>query len=214
VTQPESTDESRQVREFWFGTLPLSPADLAERTILWFGAPNESPDLREERDDVIRARFGTLIERAALGELASWADSPRRRLSLIILMDQFPRNIYRGTSRAFAYDAHALELTITGIQSGADAALDAFERMFFYMPMQHAESLDVQEQSVSAFRTLANEAPQDHKAWFEECAKYAVAHRDIIQRFGRFPHRNRILGRVSTMEERAFLASGADTFGQ
>jgi uncharacterized protein (DUF924 family) len=202
------------VREFWFGSLPLTPADLAERTILWFGAPNESPTLREERDDVIRSRFGSLIERAALGELKSWADSPRRRLSLIILLDQFPRNIYRGTSRAFAYDVHALPLTLSGIESGADAALDPFERFFFYMPLQHAESLEAQEQSVSAFRTLASEAPETHRAWFDEGTKYAVIHRDLIKQFGRFPHRNRILGRVSTPDERAFLASNPERFGQ
>jgi uncharacterized protein (DUF924 family) len=202
------------VREFWFGSLPLTPADLAERTILWFGAANESPALREERDDVIRSRFGSLIDRAALGELKSWADSPRRRLSLIILMDQFPRNIYRGTTRAFAYDAQALALAMTGIESGADAALDPFERFFFYMPLQHAESLEAQEQSVSAFRTLANESPEEHRAWFDEGTRYAVIHRDLIQKFGRFPHRNRALGRVTTPEERVFLAANPESFGQ
>src|SRR5262245_42904416 len=188
-------DEARQVRDFWFGKLPLTPEVLKRRMQLWF-AGDESPDVRRHRDELIRSKFAGLIERAAKGELASWADGPRRRLSLIVLLDQFPRNIYRGTARAFAHDAQALGLALSGMQSGADAALDAAERMFFYMPLQHAESLEAQDEAVAAFRRLALEAPEPLRPAFEECAKFASAHRDIIQRFGRFPHRNRVLGRA------------------
>jgi uncharacterized protein (DUF924 family) len=208
-------DEANQVREFWFGSLPLTAATYAERsTSLWFSGVGEPAQARTARDEELRARFGSLVERAGRGELDSWAASPRRRLSLIILLDQFPRSIYRGTRRAFAHDEQALMLAMTGVQSGADAALDPVERMFFYMPLQHAESLDAQDESVAAFRRLVGEAPEELRPQFEEALEFAVQHRDIIVRFGRFPHRNRVMGRVSTAEERAFIARGADTFGQ
>jgi uncharacterized protein (DUF924 family) len=205
-------DEARQLREFWFGSVPLSAEELAGRMQWWFGG--EPPDVRRHRDAQIRIRFGGLLERAARGELDSWADSPRRRLSLIVLLDQSPRNIYRGTARAFAFDAQALELALSGVQSGADAALDPVERMFFYMPLQHAESLDVQDESVAAYRRLVGEAPEPLRDTLGIALSYAESHRQLIERFGRFPHRNRILGRASTPEEVAWLKSGAESFGQ
>ena len=143
-------DEARQVRDFWFGQLPLSAAGLNRRMRFWFG--DESSAVRQRRDEQIRRRFGELFERAAGGELAGWADGPRRRLSLVLLLDQFPRNMFRGTARAFAYDAAALALALSGMQSAADAALDVVERIFFYMPLQHAESYEVHEESVAAYR--------------------------------------------------------------
>jgi len=206
-------DDAAAIREFWFGTLPLSAQSFAERGRVWWGDPSETPEQRAERDAAIQARFGALLDRAGRGELDSWAGSPRRRLSLIILLDQFPRNIYRGTPRAFAHDAKALELAITGMQSGADAALDLCERMFFYMPLQHAESLEMQDESVAAFRRLVADAPEELKPGLQDALKYAEEHRDIIQRFGRFPHRNRVLGRVSTPEERELIAKHPG-FGQ
>ena len=205
-------DEARQIREFWFGRLPLSTAGLEQRMRFWFG--DGDVERQRRRDAEIRSRFGALIERAAAGELAHWADSPRRRLSLIVLLDQFPRNAFRGTARAFAYDAQALELALTGMQVGADAALDPVERLFFYMPLQHAESHDIQEESVVAFRRLLAEAPEPLRWGFEEALKAAETHRQIIARFGRFPHRNAVLGRPSTPEEEAYLAGEAERFGQ
>jgi uncharacterized protein (DUF924 family) len=163
----------------------------------------------QERDEAIRGRFGALAGRAADGQLASWADSPRRCLSLIILLDQVPRNIYRGTARAFAYDAQALGLTLSGMQSAADGALDVVERIFFYMPLQHCEAREVQDESLAAYRRLLMEAPQELRGAFEECLKSAQEHRSIIERFGRFPHRNRVLERVSSPEEEAWLRGGA-----
>ena len=205
-------DEARRVREFWFGKLPLTREALEEHMGLWF-AGDESRQLRKERDEAIRAEFVSRVEAALRGELASWADGPRRRLSLIILLDQFPRNIYRGSARAFEGDEQALGLALPGMQSGADAALDPVERIFFYMPLQHSESIAVQEEAVAAYRRLLNEAPQALHECFQRTLKFAELHSSIIRRFGRFPHRNRILGRPTTPEEAAYLQQ-ADNFGQ
>ena len=205
-------DEARRVREFWFGKLPLGRDALAERMQLWF-AGEDSPQLAQACDAALRAEFAPRVESALRGELASWADGPRRRLSLIILLDQFPRNIYRGRARAFAGDEQAVALALSGMQSGADAALDPVERIFFYMPLQHCESIEVQEESVSAYRRLLREAAPALSDFFAETLKFAAAHAAIVRRFGRFPHRNRVLGRVSTAEEISYLRE-ADTFGQ
>jgi uncharacterized protein (DUF924 family) len=205
-------DEARSVRDFWFGKLPLSAEALNRRIRFWFG--DETAALRQRRDEHIRARFGTMLERAANGELAAWADGPRRRLSLIVLLDQFPRHMFRGTARAFDYDAQALPLTLSGMQSGADGALDFAERLFFYMPLEHAESLEAQEESVAAFRRLLAEVPPDLQAIFADTLRFAEEHRSIIERFGRFPHRNALLGRDSSREEAEWLRHGGRSFGQ
>jgi uncharacterized protein (DUF924 family) len=202
-------DEARAVREFWFGAAPLTAATLAARMSFWFGATGA------HSDEEIRARFGALVERAAAGELASWADGSRGRLSLILLLDQFPRNIFRGTARAFAYDEQALGLTLSGMQSAADGALDVVERLFFYMPLQHAESLEAQDESVAACRRLLGEVPGELVPAFERTLRAAQQHRSIIERFGRFPHRNRVLGRASTEAEEEWLREGGGAgFGQ
>jgi uncharacterized protein (DUF924 family) len=206
-------DDARTVRDFWFGKLPLSPEQLNRRIELWFGGDSVSPEQRQHMDDAIRDRYEPLIQDAAAGRLDSWADGPRRRLSLILLLDQFPRNIYRGTARAFAYDEQALGLAISGMQSGADAALNPVERMFFYMPLQHSEVREVQDESVAAYRRLVMEAPEPLKEIFAGCLEYAERHRKLIERFGRFPHRNEVLGRASTKEEDAYLREGGEAFG-
>ena len=205
-------DEARQVRDFWFGKLPLTAQALGQRLNLWF-PDDERADVARHWDEAIRARFGTLVERAAMGELASWADSPRRCLSLILLLDQFPRNIYRGAARAFASDEQALAVTLSGMESAADAALDVVERLFFYMPLQHSEVREIQDESVAGYRRLVSEAPQELRTAFEDVLKYAEQHRSIIERFGRFPHRNRALLRVSTPEEAAWLRGDGDPPG-
>jgi uncharacterized protein (DUF924 family) len=204
-------DEALEVRRFWFGKLPLKPEGVSARLALWFGSGAEE---QRQLDDLVRARFGPLAERAAAGELATWADSPRRRLSLILLLDQFPRQIHRGTARAFATDRDALALTLSGMQSAADAALSPVERIFFYMPLQHAELRDAQDESIAAYRRLLNEAPPELQEMFAGSLKYAELHRAIVARFGRFPHRNRVLGRANTTEEEAYLRRSGQSFGQ
>ena len=204
-------DEALEVRGFWFGRLPLKLEGVKERLALWFGSGAEEA----RTDELVRSRFGALIEQAAAGKLAAWADSPRRRLSLILLLDQFPRHVYRGTERAFATDREALALTLSGMQSAADAALTPVERLFFYMPLQHAELRDAQEESVAAYRRLLDEAPQElQAALFASALESAELHRSIVARFGRFPHRNRVLGRPNTAEEESYLRQGVRNFGQ
>lgn len=206
-------DEALKVREFWFGKLPMSPEQLAKRMQLWFGS-GLTQQQRDALDASIRAQFEPLVQKAFAGELASWADGPRRRLSLILLLDQFPRHIYRGLPSSYAGDAQAQALALSGMQSGADAALTPPERLFFYMPLQHSEARDVQDESVAAYRRLFMECPEPMKPVFAEALDAAGRHRTVIERFGRFPHRNEILGRPGTPEEIAYLRDGGDDFSK
>jgi len=177
-----------EVLTYWFEGGP-------DRTARWFGAGPAT-------DAEVRRRFGDTLERAARGELDEWAATPRGRLALVVVLDQFSRNVHRGTARSFAQDSRALALCLEGLGRGEDRALAPVERAFFYMPLQHAEDAGVQERSVACFERLAAEAPD--VAGFLD---YARQHRDAIARFGRFPHRNATLSRRSTPEEDAFLAA-------
>jgi uncharacterized protein (DUF924 family) len=202
-----------EVLNFWFGSRPYSAQQVRQHSRLWFGEP-EAPELTPQTDELVRDRFGELLLDAVSGKLAAWESSPRRRLALILLLDQFSRNIYRGEPKAFAQDAQALLLTLNGMQVGADAALDPVERIFFYMPLMHAEDTEVQDESVAAFRRLHDESSADLHATFEDSLRSAVEHREIILRFRRFPHRNRSLGRDSTPEEVRWLGTEGKSFGQ
>jgi uncharacterized protein (DUF924 family) len=202
-----------EVLDFWFGPRPYPPTQVHQHSRLWFGEPN-APELTPQTDELVRERFGDLTRAAAAGHLSAWESGPRRRLALVLLLDQFPRNIFRGTARAFAQDARALSLTLSGMQFGADATLDPVERIFFYMPLMHSEDPDVQEESLGAFRRLRAEAPADLQPIFEASLASAIEHRDIIARFGRFPYRNRSLGRDSTPDEVQWLTAQGKSFGQ
>lgn len=193
------------VLDFWFG--PLRPAEAPEagRFALWFG---KNP----ETDRAIRERFEADVLLASEGRRDSWAATPRGTLALVVLLDQFPRNLWRGAPRAFAFDARALALSLAAQARGDDRALHPAERGFLYLPMEHAESLEMQERSVRAFARLAAEAPPALRELTESFRDYAVRHRDAIARFGRFPHRNAILGRPSTPEEIAFLREPGSSF--
>ncbi len=212
-------ERASEVLSFWFGGShgqnPDSPAfdaaRLQERSTFWFGG--DGPAAAATRDAQIRTTLEPMLERAARGEFAGWAASPRRRLALIILFDQVPRNAYRGTPAAFAFDREALALTVEGMQLAADAALEPLERLFFYLPLEHAESMEAQDASVAAFSRLAAEAPPGLRDFCLYTADYARKHRDLITQFGRFPHRNAVLDRESTPEERAWLQAHPNYFG-
>jgi uncharacterized protein (DUF924 family) len=204
---------AQDVLDYWFGPDLADPGLLSARMRVWFAA-DDPPEIRLLRDEAIEARFGDLTASAARGELDAWAHSPNRLLALILLLDQFPRNIHRGTSAAFAQDERALELCLAGVADGADAALAPVHRIFFYMPLQHAESRDVQDESLRVYRRLAREAPGPLRPLFDSCLQFAQLHERIIARFGRFPHRNAVLGRASTPAEVQFLEEEGLRFGQ
>lgn len=204
---------AHEVLEYWFGTRPYAPAAVAARMRRWFG-DDSAPELQPQTDEQIRLNFAELAAQAAAGALSAWESSPRRRLALILLLDQFPRSLFRGTAAAFAQDRRALELCVGGLQLGADAALDPVERIFFYLPLQHAESRDIQEESVAAYRRLAAESPEPLTGVLATVSHYAQLHFDIVERFGRFPARNHVLQRDSTAEELSWLAAANVTFGQ
>jgi uncharacterized protein (DUF924 family) len=168
------------VLAFWFEEL---------RPEQWFAA---DPAL----DATIRARFLPLYEALAADRGRGWATTPLGCLTAVIVLDQFPRNIFRGTARAFATDEAALAIARDAIAQGFDAGLPRSRRAFLYMPFQHAENAEDQARSVALFATLGNAQAFD----------YAERHRDVIARFGRFPHRNAALGRASTVDEQAYLA--------
>ena len=203
---------AHELLEFWFGPRPYDLPAAMLRMPLWFG--NVDPGCQQAFDHELASRFGEAARAAAAGEHAGWAASPRRALALVLLLDQLPRNLHRGTAAAFAQDRAALELVVAGMQLGADAALEPIERLFFYLPLQHAEALSVQEESLAACRRLAAEAPPAWQPLLAGTAGYAQQHHGIIARFGRFPHRNAVLGRESTPEEATWLAEGGERFGQ
>jgi len=209
-------ERANDVLEFWFGagsgSAPFDAARLAERSTFWFGGDGAAAVAA--RDAEIRARLEPMLERAARGEFAGWASSPKRRLALIILFDQVPRNVYRGTAAAFAFDREALALTVEGMHLAADAALDPLERLFFYLPLEHAESIEAQDAAVAAFDRLVHDAPPELREFCAYCAEYARQHREIILKFGRFPHRNALLERESTPAEREWMAETGERFGQ
>jgi uncharacterized protein (DUF924 family) len=213
VVAPSPRAGAFEVLNFWFGPRPYTAAQVQQHSRLWFGE-SKAPEITPQTDELVRERFGELAQQAADGKLGSWESGPRRRLALILLLDQFSRNIHRGTQQAYSQDRRALELTVSGMQLGADATLESVERIFFYMPLMHAENLDVQEEGVAAFRRLRGEAPTELQGIFDASLDSAVEHRDLIARFHRFPHRNRVLQRETTAEEAQWLVAHPGGFGQ
>jgi uncharacterized protein (DUF924 family) len=205
---PPGLPRAQEVLDFWFGPDPLSPPHFAERLHLWFGG-DDPPDLIAERDALVTSRFRPLMDEAAAGGLDHWAGSPRRLLALVLLLDQFPRHAYRGRARAYAQDPRALAFTLHALTTGADATLTLAERLFLYLPLQHAESASIQEESIAAYRRLLADSPPQHRKLFESVLEFAQQHQSVIQRFGRFPHRNAALSRRSTPEEKEFLDTPA-----
>ncbi|MBX6321795.1 MAG: DUF924 domain-containing protein [Rhodospirillaceae bacterium] len=185
-----------EVLDFWFD---------AAHAPLWFKKD-------EAFDRAIRARFAPLVTAAVDGGLATWEDAAPSCLALLIVLDQFPRNAWRGTPRAYCGDARALAVARRALARGFDRAVPIGQRRFFYLPLEHSEDLADQEESCALFRRLAAEAAPADRASAEEQLLYAERHREIIARFGRFPHRNAILGRASTPAEVAFLAEPMSSF--
>ena len=163
-------------------------------------------------DAEIAARFGDLVKRAAAGELEGWRDTPTGALALVIVLDQFSRNLHRGSPLAFANDPAARDVAKDVRARHFDRALAPVERSFLYLPYEHAEDRALQEESVALFTELAAEAPPEVAEYLRETLDYARRHRDVIARFGRFPHRNGALGRASTAAEIEFLKEPGSSF--
>lgn len=191
----------------------IAPAYSAQEVLnFWFG-PEDSPGYGESRkewfqkdgafDDEIRRRFGGLHAAAAHGMLDHfWKDSPAGNLAMVIVLDQFSRQLYRNEAKAFAQDAHALKLARHALDQGFDRDALPVQRLFWYLPFEHSENLEDQDRAIALIKPLGN----------AEWTRYAEAHRAVIARFGRFPHRNAALGRESTPEEEAYLAEPGSGF--
>jgi uncharacterized protein (DUF924 family) len=191
----------------------------------WFGPPDQTPEARGKRwfmrdavlDEEIRARYGALAEAAAAGQLAGWLDNPRGSLALVVLLDQFSRNLYRDSPRAFAQDPQALAITRAALGRGHERALSWLERYMLLMPFMHAEDVAVQRESVAVFEELLAEAiaagaSASDLAALTTALDFARRHAAIVERFGRYPHRNAVLGRPSTDEELEFLRQPGSSF--
>jgi uncharacterized protein (DUF924 family) len=198
-------DQPENVLAFWFGP-PGSAGEIAGRQrTLWFGKSSAN-------DQAVIERFAATLTAATAGQLNHWAHTPRGRLALVIVLDQFPHHIHRDRPLAFATDPQALALSLAALAAGEDRQLAPIERVFLYLPLEHAESLDLQDRSVLLYEQLAQEAGNDERALFDNFLDYARKHRDVVARFGRFPHRNAILGRISTPDELEFLKQPGSRF--
>ena len=191
-----------RILSFWFGS---SADDAKERATRWW---KKDPAFDQE----IRAQFEADLLRATRGELDAWLEEPESSVAFVVLLDQFSRNMYRDTPEAFAQDERALAATLQGMERGFDARLAPLRRYFFYMPLMHAEDRAIQRRSVETFEKLAQEKDTGFDGMLRGAADYARRHREIVERFGRFPHRNNILERTTTGEEAAFLLTPGSSF--
>jgi uncharacterized protein (DUF924 family) len=200
-------DQAQQIHDYWFGSADDWQQVLKDNGQRWFGSG-------EAMDSEIRSGFATTLDSAQRGEMDEWQDSIIGIMALVLLLDQFPRHIHRGNAQAFAYDSLSLKACLRGIERGIDSAMSPVQHVFFYLPLQHAEDLQVQTRSIEMMELRTGQCSEDFKAFMANSLDYARQHHAIIQRFGRFPHRNQILDRANTEEEQKFLDAGADRFGQ
>lgn len=191
--------------EWWFGSAESPTEVVKAKEKLWFGK-------RKANDTEARERFGELVEQALAGGLREWAENPHGWLALILLLDQLPRMIYRNSGKAFAGDERAQALVQHGLKLGRDQHLDPLQRTFIYLVLEHAEDLKVQDQAIACFKSLLPLLPATDREYFTQSLDYAQRHQKIIARFGRFPHRNALLGRPSTDEEAEFLKGPGSSF--
>lgn len=207
-TSPPTTAESPSdaVLTFWLGDALKSDWPEQSRNDLWFGGG-------AAQDQLVTQQFGHLVEEALAGGLTEWESSLDQRLALIIVLDQFTRNVHRGKAQAFTGDARAQQLVLRTLAQDEDKALPRVARVFLYMPLMHAEHLALQEACVAHFTELAENAPPELRETLNGNLKFALQHRDIVAAYGRFPYRNEAMGRESTAEELEFLKNGP-RFGQ
>lgn len=194
-----------EVIDYWFGECGADGAFEPERLSRWFGEGR-----RHDRE--IGERFGELHRQATAGALDHWCAEPEGRLALVLLLDQMSRHIGRDTPAAFSSDVAAQRIVLEGLAEGADRALVPVHRVFFYLPLEHAEDLVLQQRAVECFEALTVAVAPAWRPAYEEFLDYARRHRDVIARFGRFPDLNPILGRETTAEEAEFLRQPGSSF--
>jgi uncharacterized protein (DUF924 family) len=192
---------------FWFADAHRGPAETQARQAFWFSGDTAV-------DAAIRDRYLPFMEAAQRGDLAGWSAEPNHALALVLLLDQFPRNAWRGTARAFSGDVLALATARAAVEAGFLERIELAQRAFLLLPYEHSESRADQRESLRLFSALRAGAPAPWHALFDGYLHYAREHSAIVERFGRFPHRNRVLGRESTPDERAWLEAGGASFGQ
>jgi uncharacterized protein (DUF924 family) len=191
--------------DWWFGPEASASQTAAARQGLWFGK-------KDHQDAEARERFGGLVEQALDGGLANWAEQPDGWLALVLLLDQLPRMIYRNDPRAFAGDARAQALVADGLVRGQERGLAPIRQIFIYLVLEHAENLASQERALYRYRLLLDAADAAERKLFEGFLDFSERHRVVIARFGRFPHRNSVLGRASSDEESVFLREPGSRF--
>ena len=189
--------QAKEILDFWFGQ--ADEPDYGKPKAFWFSK-------KPEFDEQIRTLFLKHYQKAAEGYLDDWIDFPNTCLALILLLDQFPRNIFRGTPEAFATDWEALSAAQHALAQGYDLELLPVQRWFLYLPFEHSENLDDQRRAVQLFQGLSDDPDSANRI------EYSIRHLKVIERFGRFPHRNAILGRFSTPEEEEFLKEPGSSF--
>lgn len=193
-----------EVLDYWLGDAALSPTHANEQKKLWYRSS-------EAIDKEIRDKFADLHQQAAAGELGDWQQEARSCLALVIILDQFSRHLYRGEANAFAYDDKALSIAR---ECPEPESLPWIGQAFLYHPFEHSEQLAAQSESVERFRRLMQSAAPEWQPMMENFYQHAQEHHDIVLKFGRFPHRNSILGRDNTPLEETYLSRGGKTFGQ
>ena len=199
-------NDIQDVLDFWFQGCQEDSTKLDKASDRWYGGG-------AELDQEISDRFGELFDRACSDSLSSWADTADGALALVILLDQFSRNIHRKSAQAFAQDPMARAIVVRSCSNGLDQEMSTVGRLMFYHPLQHSEYLEDQEYGVEVVAQLLDSCPANWKDCVASSLRYFEQHRDIVKQFGRFPHRNKVLGRESSQEEQEYLKT-ANTFGQ
>jgi uncharacterized protein (DUF924 family) len=198
-------EDVESILHYWFGGATDDAEIVREKSALWWKQDSKV-------DAEIRRRFEMMLNAEIKNEFASWSSSPRGQLARVLLCDQFPRNMYRDSPRAFDYDERARKLAREALDAGQDKKLRPVERVFLYLPFEHSETVDDQTLSLRLYTELVEDVPETDRPTYQKFLEYARKHKEIIDRFGRFPHRNAILGRQSTAAEAEFLKGPGSSF--
>jgi len=204
-TDPMSTLQ-QAIIDTWFKDDETGRLDLPQLK-RWFNGG-------KTLDDHLRAEYSDVIDKAAAGEFDDWMNSPTGSLALLLLLDQFSRNIYRGSAKAFAFDKKAQTVCLNGLAKGFDQALPVMQRVFFYLPLEHAETDELQIESIKRSTAMHEQSGDELKVFTRRTLEAALEHKEIVDQFGRYPHRNAALGRTNTAEEELWLKEHSKSFGQ